>query len=84
MSLHNRAGEFTAAIGPSLSRWTYNTESERGTVNSDDLFGAMIKMQAFVHFPHLLGFGFEFSGNFNSEQITYLMSLNLYWGEWNF
>jgi hypothetical protein len=84
-SSHNRVGELTAAIGPSLSRWTYNTESEQfGTVHSDDLIGAMIKVQAFVHAPHLIGFGFELSANFNTDQTTYLMSINLHWGEWNF
>ena len=84
VSSHNRDGEFTAAVGPSLSRWTYNTESEFGTVHSDDLIGAMVKVQAFVHAHRLIGMGIELSANFNSDQTAYLMSFNLYWGEWNF
>jgi hypothetical protein len=84
MSAHNRTGEFTAAIGPSLSRWIYNTESERGTIHSDAFWGGMIKMQTFVHAPHSIGMGIELSANFNSDQTTYMMSFNLYSGVWNF
>ena len=82
-SFYGKHTEAVLSIGPNMNKWQYNTESERGTVTSNWLPGAHVKLQILAHLPVLMGFGLSFDMNLNKDISYYIVSLNLILGGWS-
>jgi hypothetical protein len=81
-SFYHEVVELVFSIGANLNKWWYDTESEYGIVRSKWYPGFQFKIQGLAHILTPLGIGVTFDGNINKDFNTYILSLNIIFGDW--
>ncbi len=83
-SFYGEGAEIVVSMGGSINRWSYNTESSRGTIQSKPYPGLQAKIQLLGHFRQALGIGLDLDANLNKEKSYYALSLHLILGGWKY
>lgn len=83
-SFYGEGAEMAVSMGGSISRWSYDTESSRGTIRSKPYPGLQAKVQLLGHFRQALGIGLDLDANLNKEKSWYALSLHLILGAWEY